>query len=157
MAGKRDSSYFKARLKREYPKVYSDLLAGRHKSVRAAAIEARLVKPPSRLDALKREWKRASLADKKAFVAWAMPHLSPSGSPVPLPAITDSRGHLLVTVVDFLERQMKSRKITAGQIMKEMGFSNYDWRLAHALKRLEPLAHVVCDKLAPWLVKEGYR
>jgi hypothetical protein len=157
MAGKRDSSYFKARLKRDYPKIHSDLVAGRYKSVRAAAIAAGMVTSPTRLDALKREWKRASLAEKKAFLAWARPHPSPSGSPVPLPAITDSRGYLLVTVVDFLVRWTKGRKIRPGQIMKEMGFSNYDYRLAHALRRQDPLAQEVCDKLPPWLVKAGFR
>ena len=58
MAKKRDSAYYRERLKRDHPNIYSDLVAGRYKSVREASAKARLIKIPSRLDALKREWNR---------------------------------------------------------------------------------------------------
>lgn len=40
--------------------------------------------------------------------------------------------------------------------MKEMGFSNYDFRLAQALKGA-PLASEIVDRLAKWLADSGFR
>ena len=58
MAKKRDAAYLKGRLKRDDP---GD---GRIPSVRQAAVAARLIHLPTRLDSLKREWKKATAAEQ---------------------------------------------------------------------------------------------
>jgi hypothetical protein len=60
MSKKRASSYFRARLRRDHPLVYGDLLAGRFASVRQAALAAGLIRLPTALQGLKREWNKAS-------------------------------------------------------------------------------------------------
>lgn len=44
--------------------------AGEFKSVRAAAIEAGIVKVPSALDLLRRAWGKAAKRDREAFLKW---------------------------------------------------------------------------------------
>jgi hypothetical protein len=41
--------------------------------------------------------------------------------------------------------------------MKQMGFKNFDARLAEAMNRPHPLADKVVQKLKPWLASEGFR
>src|SRR4051794_10666005 len=67
---KRDAAYYRSRLKKKFPKVYADLLAGRIKSVRQAAAVAGLIHLPDRLTAMKRDWKRASPQQRADFLKW---------------------------------------------------------------------------------------
>ena len=71
MTKKRDNAYLKKRLAKEFPGVFADFDAGRIKSVRAAAAKAGLIHLPTRLDALKREWKKATQAEQHEFILWA--------------------------------------------------------------------------------------
>jgi len=57
------SAYLNGRLKRDQPASYKALEDGRIPSVRQAAVAARLIHLPARLDALKREWKKATAAE----------------------------------------------------------------------------------------------
>lgn len=63
MTKQRASAYYKVRLRREHPVIYAELGPGKkYKTVRQAAAAAGLIHLPTRLDALKREWKKASRA-----------------------------------------------------------------------------------------------
>jgi hypothetical protein len=157
MAGKRDSRYFEQRLKRDFPKVYANWRAGRHASVRAAAVHAGLIKPPTRFDALKREWKAASPAERKQFADWLRSGGARASSSAKVPTITDARRILLPRVLAFLNDWTRRHKKRPGQIMKQMGFSNFDARLGEAINSRRPLAEEVVMKLRSWLAKEGYR
>ena len=44
------------------------MLAGEFKGVRAAAIEAGIIKPPTGLEQLRRAWNRATDEEKRAFI-----------------------------------------------------------------------------------------
>lgn len=154
MAGKRDSGYYRERLRREFPAIYKDLISGRIASVRQGAIKAGLIRPPSRLDALKREWKSANLAERKAFLEWARKTLLRGGS-APVVSIDDGAGRLRTPVVDFMQAWLRVRKKRAGHIMGLMGFRNFDYRLAQALKG-KPLPREVLDPLAKWLRSQGF-
>jgi len=70
MTKKRDSAYYKQRLKRDFPPIFADLRAGKFKSVRQAAAFAGLIRLPTRVDALKRAWKRATPAQRRGFLTW---------------------------------------------------------------------------------------
>jgi hypothetical protein len=61
------ATYLARRLKRDAPEVFSRLEQGEYKSVRAAAIEAGIVKPPTALDLLRRAWARATVEERAAF------------------------------------------------------------------------------------------
>jgi hypothetical protein len=126
----RDSKYFAKRLEHEFPDIHSDYRAGKLKSVRAAAIKAGLVRKPTRADALKREWKRASVSEKKEFLIWAgaARPKSSKGTPIVTPT-----GLLTPAAISYLNDWLKSHKLAPGRVMKQMGFSNYDYRLASAL------------------------
>lgn len=157
MARNRDSAYFEARLKKEHPTIYADLKAGKIKSTRQAAAKAGLIHLPGRLEALKREWKRASPSQRKAFLVW----IRTSGTglkrvAVSSPAVVDSAGRLVPGAAAFLRNWVRDHRITPGRIMKEMGFKNYDWTLSASLKG-EPLRSEVHAPLASWLKRNGYR
>ncbi len=69
MAWKRDSEYWIKRVKDEYPDVWAKYERGAIKSVRAAAIEAGLIRERTPLMDLNRAWKNASRAERKTFLA----------------------------------------------------------------------------------------
>lgn len=156
MSRKRDSGYYRERLRREFPTIYKDLVSGKIATVRQAAIRAGLIRSPTRLDALKREWRRASSAERRAFAAWLRASLPKGETALPPRSPIDGTGRLKKPVVDHIEAWCRSRKKSPGQIMKEMGFSNYDFRLAQALKGA-PLASEIVDRLAKWLAGSGLR
>ncbi|HYB11211.1 MAG TPA: hypothetical protein VEJ16_16235 [Alphaproteobacteria bacterium] len=65
----RDAAYWRRRIERDYPEVAERLRKGEIVSVRAAAIEAGLIHQPSPLLELRRAWRKASAADRAAFMA----------------------------------------------------------------------------------------
>lgn len=150
---KRDAAYYKGRLKREFPTIFADLSAGRIKTVRQAAAQAGLIHLPTRADALIREWKKATPAERERFRDWL------SKSRVGLTKArqaTDASGILKPTAVSYIEGWLRTNGRTPGQIMKELGFSNYDYRLAQSLNRKIPLPADVRSRLQPWLTKKGF-
>ena len=159
MSKKRDRAYYEARLKRHFPKIFAQLRAGKFKSVRQAAAEAGLIHLPTRFDALKREWKRGTHAERTKFISWlkATRHgLAPLPPVVPMPAIADSAGILLIPVAAFLKNWIDCYNTTAGRIMKVMGFCNFDTRLSQSLGRRVGLPTDILSALAVWLKAQGY-
>jgi hypothetical protein len=68
MAWKRDSEYWKNRLKNEHPGIWKKHESGEISSVRAAAIEAGLIRERTPLMDLKRAWNNASDSERAAFL-----------------------------------------------------------------------------------------
>lgn len=84
---KRDSAYYEERLKNEFPLVYADLRAGKHKTITEAAIAAGLKKPRTRLQELKNAWVKASSSEQGDFLLWLTgTGVSLSLAPSPTPA-----------------------------------------------------------------------
>jgi hypothetical protein len=159
MTKKRDSAYYEARLKRDFPPIFSDLRAGKIKSVRQAAAKAGLIHLPTRFDALKREWKRGTDPQRRKFINWLKATrfgLAPLPPPAPTPAIADSTGVLLLPVVAFLKNWIDCYNTTPGRIMKVMGFPNYDTRFSQSLSRRVGLPADILSALAVWLKSQGY-
>lgn len=134
MAKKRDSNYYRERLRREHPAVFKDLQAGRIPSVRRAAAQAGLIRLPGRLDALKREWRKANDADRQEFAEWVREQLSSSVvvpaavedlPPLPEPEpekptekpLVDGSGLLLPKIVARVETILSARKIRPSALM----------------------------------------
>ncbi len=73
MAWKRDSEYWKNRIKNEHPNVWARHEKGEIKSVRAAAIEAGLIQERTVLMDLRRAWKKASDEERVIFLGEVNP------------------------------------------------------------------------------------
>jgi hypothetical protein len=155
MTKKRNSAYFEARLKRDFPPIFSDLRAGKFKSVRQAAAFAGLIHLPTRLDALKREWKGATTAEKNEFAAWTKGRKAVSATP--LMPIIDAAGHLKPAVIRFISTWVRDKRIKPGRIMKEIGFSNFDYTLSHALRLGAPIRSEAVPRLEGWLTRNGFK
>ncbi|WP_156380785.1 hypothetical protein [Pseudolabrys sp. Root1462] len=152
MTKKRDRSYYEERLRKEHPGIYRDFRAGKFSSVRAAAISAGLIRQPTRVGALKREWRGASAADKVAFLKWLKSGTAKSTSGTVTIAMPD--GRLKASVVSALLDWLKSTRSRPGRIMKEIGGSNYDYRMSAALFQCDPLPEPILEKLALWMRRQ---
>lgn len=149
---KRDSAYYKKRLAKDHPSLFAEVRSGRL-SVRAASAKAGLIHLPSRLDALKREWRGASGAQRVEFIKWLKAGaLKRVGRP-----IADADGRLRSDVRAFLSHWVTSNRSNPGRIMKEIGFSVFDYTLASALSGKTTLRPAVIPKLGDWLIKHGFR
>jgi len=73
MAWKRDSEYWRTRIEREHPDIWTRLERGEINSVRAAAIEAGLIRDRTPLMDLRRAWRNASIEERKAFLDEVQP------------------------------------------------------------------------------------
>ncbi len=71
MAWKRDSAYWRTRIEREFPEIFGRLEKKEIPSVRAAAIEAGLIRERTALMDLRRAWKKASPAERRDFLKQA--------------------------------------------------------------------------------------
>lgn len=141
---KRGSAYYLARLKREHPSIYADYRSGKHTSVRAAATAAGLIQLPTPLTILRREWRKASLAEKRAFIA----ELKVKAAK-PAAILTPDR-RLLPSIQKRIEHIMTVRGLKMGQVMIEMGCFSRNPALARAL-RGDRLGDYVAIPLAKWL------
>src|SRR5712664_58888 len=107
------------------------------KSMRQAAAAAGLIRLPTHFDALKREWKSATTREKNEFIAWVKG--KKVASTVSSTPIIDVAGHLKPAVIRFISEWTRNKRITPGKIMKEIGFSNFDYTLSHALRLGAPI------------------
>ena len=68
MAWKRDSEYWMKRLQTEHPEIWAKHKRGEIASVRAAAIEAGMIRQRTGLMDLRRGWKNASVDERDLFL-----------------------------------------------------------------------------------------
>jgi len=65
----RNVDYLAARIKRDHPNIAAAVERGEYKSMRAAAIAAGIITPPTPLDLLRRAWARSSPEEQAVFRA----------------------------------------------------------------------------------------
>jgi hypothetical protein len=155
MKKKRDAAYYRARLAKEFPAIFAEIGPG-GLSVRAASTKAGLIHLPTRVDALKREWRRTTLREHGEFARWARVHEAKTRGTSARP-IADKDGHLRPEAARFLSDWVRANRSKPGRIMKQIGFRVFDWTLAHAIDHGGSLRKQVIDKLGPWMVKNGFR
>jgi hypothetical protein len=155
MKKKRDAKYYAERLKKESPGVFAEIRPG-GLSVRAASAKAGLVHLPTPLGILKREWKKASLVERREFVVWLKAGGAKASSASFKP-IADKAGRLRPEVRKFLSDWVKANKSKPGRIMKSIGFKVFDPTLSQAIYGGHWLRPAVIPKLASWLTAQGYR
>jgi len=66
--GGNQATYLARRIARDRPDILERMKAGEYRSVRAAAIDAGIVKVPTALELLRRAWAKASDEDREAFL-----------------------------------------------------------------------------------------
>jgi hypothetical protein len=155
MSKRRDAAYYEGRLRRDFPSIYVDLRSGKIKSVRQAAAKAGLIHLPDRLAAMKRDWKRSSPHERSEFLKW----IRSSGvglKPGATRSIADAKGRLTPQAIAFLSDWKRKKRVTPGQVMKQMGFKNHDYRLAQSLNGKVGLPPDVLAALRQWLLKHGF-
>jgi hypothetical protein len=104
------------------------------------------------LDALKREWQGASEPQRDEFEKWLKTGaLKRVGK-----TIANADGRLRPDVRAFLSHWVTSNKSRPGRILKEIGFSGFDYTLSWAISSGHPLRPAVIPKLSDWLTKQGY-
>jgi hypothetical protein len=156
MSKKRDSAYYEARLKRDFPKIFAEWRAGKFGSVRQAAAFAGLIRLPTRVDALKREWKRATPAQRKGFLTW----VNTSGIGLKKvtgikPPIVDAGRYLKPDVIAVIKKWLAANHAKASDIVIDMGQSPLDGSLALALKGVYRLRKEMIVELESWLKIKG--
>jgi hypothetical protein len=129
---KRDRAYFLRRLRHDYPAIYAKVISGEISSVRAACIKAELIRPPTPLDALKREWKKASPKERGDFLD-LVTGKTPSGAATD--DLTDKDGFLTVNVIKQIEETMNTGRKWKGDMSEKLGYKRLDPRLGFAMAR----------------------
>jgi|SRR5665213_1579071 len=107
---------------------------------------------PTRVDALKREWNGASETQRDEFRDW----LKTGALKRAARSIADSDGRLRPNVRAFLSHWVTSNRSKPGRIMRDIGFSVFDYTLASALSGKTTLRPAVILKLGDWLKKQGF-
>jgi hypothetical protein len=129
---KRDNAYWLPRLRDEHPHIYDRLVARKLASVREACIEAGLIRQPTRLEALKREWKRASASEHREFLDWTKRWTPSRAAPVEL---VDVSGFLTASAIDQLEKTITSRGMKKGDVMEKFGYKRLSSWLGMVMAR----------------------
>ncbi|MCH8489817.1 MAG: hypothetical protein LAT81_07800 [Oceanicaulis sp.] len=162
MAAKRDSTYCRGRLQREAPAIFADLNAGRIGSVRQAAAMAGIKPLPKTLNNLKREWRKASAAERREFIDWIRGSLPTAKAPAksaPVAAyraVFDVDGHLTADAIAFLKAWQKREGKRPGRILQQLGFRRNDFRLAAAINRRVRLANELTGPVDGWMRRNGF-
>lgn len=134
-------------LKADFPLIYADLQAGRIASLKESLHMAGLKEPKPRLRQLQKIWHKATPEEQQAFGRWL---LASGNLPAPPGAIATGR-YLLPETILRLEDIMKTRRLTPGAVMVEMGFDAGDPALGLAMARHSSLRLVVIAALTRWL------
>lgn len=156
---RRDNAYYEERLKNEFPRIYADLQAGKHKTITEAAIAAGLKRPRTRTQELKNAWQKATTQERDEFEKWLlaqsgikMPHLSSVGAK--LPVAIDRR--LQPWAKSRIKAIMAIQCLQMGDVMAEMGLKRLDASLGYALRNDSRLQPSVISALESWLDKHKH-
>lgn len=162
-AQKRGSGYYLGRLQSEHPGIYADYRAGKYRSVRAAAIAARLIRPRTQLQALKTAWNKATPQERRSFLGW-LRSTSTATSPVPTSASTTPTPAAVIAATSRDRRLehwalsripyiMSHRGLTNNQVMREMGIDPRNTSLwsAIASKGSKRISKDLVTPLDQWL------
>lgn len=150
----RDAAYYENLLKRKYPEIYTELKAGKYRTVTDAAIAAGIKKTRTRLQEMKNAWNKSNPSEKRDFLNWMRADikskLPPPVAPIPSPPITVDR-KLLPIAAARIREIMNKRHLKMGDVMDEMGFLRLNASLGMALFRGTQLQPELIKRLEVWL------
>ena len=151
---KRDNAYYEERLRNEFPTIYADLQAGRHKTTTEAAIAAGLKKSRTRLHELKNAFIKADKVEQTAFMRWLAAQgytIAPSSTAGTAVSAITFDGRLLPAPKKRIEEIIAKRRLKIGDVMAEMGFPKLNASLGLALRQSTRLQPDVITALEKWL------
>ena len=139
--------YYLPRLEREHPTIFADWKAGKYASASEALRASGLRPEPSRLNALKAAWKKASRREQTEFLTWVGASTVSSTAPV-----VDGNRRLLPATAARIETIMARRGMKMGDVMTEMGFKRLNASLGNALANRATRLHPdLVQALEKWL------
>lgn len=151
---KRDNTYYEDRLKSEFPRIYTDLQTGKHRTITEAAIAAGLKKSRTRLHELKNAYGKASKSEQTAFLGWLATQgysiATSSVSSTATSAIAMER-RLVPAAKKRIEEIIAKRHLKIVDVMVEMGFPKLNASLGRALYRGDRLQPDMIKALQRWL------
>lgn len=150
----RDAAYYEDLLKRRHPIIYSELKAGKYRTVTDAAIAAGIKRTRTRLQELKNAWSKADRPEQREFLKWLQSEikskLPTSVVSMPSTPITIDR-RLVPAVATRIREIMFKRGLKMGDVMAEMGFPRLNASLGMALFRGTRLQPELIKSLEEWL------
>jgi hypothetical protein len=141
---KRDSDYFKEKLRRRRKDLYDEVMAGRM-TVNKARQLAGMGGKRTWLSQLKHAWKKASPAERATFLSWAGPTApSPAAAPVSPtpPTLTapaggtafDADGYMQTWARRRIPEIMSRRSMSFGDVADELKIKRLDPSVMNAVK-----------------------
>lgn len=153
----RDNKYYEERLKQDFPAHYADLQAGKYSSITAAAAAAGLKRAPTPLTILKREWAKASAADRDTFLkhigCLPPPQATKVVAPAPQPAglIYGPDRRLTASGKQRLTKIMDRRGLENGDVMREIKVVATNTSMKMAIRRGTKIKQDLLDRLQDWV------
>ncbi|CCQ72725.1 hypothetical protein [Magnetospira sp. QH-2] len=149
----RGSSYWLGRLSSEHPSIHARVKSGEIPSVRAACIQAGLIKKLTPLDILRREWMKASEEHRAEFLEWAK---STSGNgPTKKTDLVGPDGYLTGQTVARIKFLIAARGQNQADVMEFMGYKRLDRRLGLAMKGNWPPTRDFVEQVQRWIDSEA--
>ncbi len=154
---KRDSTYWRARLKREAPAIYEQLERREIPSVNEATYRAGLQERPTRLKLMQGKWKGMTSAEKHQFVEWLKAQHGIASKAKGPPAargtasLTGADGHFTGDAIGRLWDAMITRGKQPADVMEEIGRNRYETTFQEALMRRRKPRPELVDELTKWL------
>lgn len=150
----RDAAYYESLLKRKYPEFYTELKAGKYRTVTDAVIAAGIKKTRTRLQEMKNAWSKSSPSEKHDFLNWLRADIK-SKLPPPvalMPSLPITIDRKLIPIAAARIREIiNKRHLKMGDVMDEMGFLRLNASLGMALFRGTRLQPELISQLEIWL------
>lgn len=143
------------RLKRDFPDIHAELVAGRIPSLKKALIKAGLATRPTPIEKLVKAWSKANAQEREQFLT----QIDANRIAPTMPAMATETAHgliangryLLPQTVQRIETIMKARHLSPSLVMKEAGFPTEGRALTMALARNASLRLAVIAALGQWI------
>lgn len=150
----RDAAYYEDLLKRRHPVIYSELKAGKYRTVTDAVIAAGIKRTRTRLQELKNAWSKADRAEQREFLMWLQSEIKSKlpTSLVSMPSTPITIDRRLVPAATARIREiMFKRGLKMGDVMAEMGLLRLNASVGMALFQGTRLQPELISKLEDWL------
>jgi len=155
---KRDSDYFKKKLRRRRKDLYDEVLAGRM-TVNKARQLAGMGGKRTWISQLKNAWGKASPAERSQFLRWAGLTASSPTPPAPVPSpggsAFDSDGYMLDWARRRIPEIMQRRSMSSGDVAEELGLKRLDASVMMAVRGDVKVKASTATEVDRWLVKNA--
>jgi hypothetical protein len=117
----------------------------------SACIKAGLIRQPTPLVVLKREWKKASAGEQKEFRNWIS---GVGAAPASSAGLIDAQGLLKATAIAQIQKAMAAAGLSHGRLSERLGKSRHDPTLGMVLTRRWTAAPEFLDRI--WIYLDSF-